>query len=521
MAAAWCAFYRLGVTIPPGVGHGSKIWAYLKPWHYYYKDNNGKITDFNFWNVEAVSTTGPCLPPPIMQTAFGHAQPQPWTLKGVTARPDSYEGYLCVNRQNMSRKHDERFFFLHPTDPNIPLDHDQVHAWTSLIENYQEQHERAIQKGKLKPDIPGIPFFSRHISTGPGQLSVGERTLKDGDLCYAKVEQVAGSWVVRGLYPVMISRKLHEKSPLDLLRKSLCPATRFEDLSPADRVFGWVNQSPEQAKAVSQISVKNRPPTAWRSLVQVGPVSCQTSKELAICNQSITLAILGQPKPQQGRFYVGNSEGRAQTDQPDTEQAGYRKENRLRGPKVYPHHAQGVQPQEAYTTQRSDQNRTIKRHVNPETKFTFDLHITNLSAFELGALVWLLSLPPKHFLRLGLGKPLGFGSVGAELLPDSRIADGAMWIEALRTGTGKPTSIDLAPFARVFQEELDRSNLRPLLQAFLTASRGFGDLPIHTPRRQGAHPSDGKQYKWFVENDNQHHRHTLPDLDGDVSLPLL
>ena len=48
-------------------------------------------------------------------------------------------------------------------------------------------------------------------------------------------------------------------------------------------------------------------------------------------------------------------------------------------------------------------------------EFGFDLHVTNLSRVELGALLWLLALPSDHFHRLGGGKPLGFGSVRLEM----------------------------------------------------------------------------------------------------------
>ena len=40
---------------------------------------------------------------------------------------------------------------------------------------------------------------------------------------------------------------------------------------------------------------------------------------------------------------------------------------------------------------RQELNRSIRAWVAPETTFTLDLHITNLSQIELGALVWLLT----------------------------------------------------------------------------------------------------------------------------------
>ncbi|GIW92469.1 MAG: hypothetical protein KatS3mg110_0510 [Pirellulaceae bacterium] len=60
-----------------------------------------------------------------------------------------------------------------------------------------------------------------------------------------------------GLYPVNISRKLFDVAPLDLLPESLRPADAISKLSPADRVFGWVNQEGKGA---------------YRGQIRIGPV---------------------------------------------------------------------------------------------------------------------------------------------------------------------------------------------------------------------------------------------------------
>ena len=47
---------------------------------------------------------------------------------------------------------------------------------------------------------------------------------------------------VKDLFPVMISRELYECSPKELLDESLQPAKSLDQLSPADRLFGWTPQ---------------------------------------------------------------------------------------------------------------------------------------------------------------------------------------------------------------------------------------------------------------------------------------
>ena len=78
--------------------------------------------------------------------------------------------------------------------------------------------------------------------------------------------------------------------------------------------------------------------------------------------------------------------------------------------------------------QRDNQNRSIQCWIKPGTVFTSDLHIANLSVVELGALLWLLSLPADYYHRLGGGKPLGFGSVRLEIdAVKTRLSDGNGW----------------------------------------------------------------------------------------------
>ena len=54
---------------------------------------------------------------------------------------------------------------------------------------------------------------------------------------------------------------------------------------------------------------------------------------------------------------------------------------------------------------------TLINPVKPHTKFKFRIYFENLSDVELGALLFVLNLPENHYYKLGMGKPLGLGSV--------------------------------------------------------------------------------------------------------------
>jgi CRISPR-associated protein (TIGR03986 family) len=476
-------------------------------------------------------------------------------------------GYVCVTNRNIDRKHDERVFFTNRSGPLYqPLTEVLCQQWKELITNYQTIHETERAAGRNCPPALNNSEWSRQVVGGPA-----ERQLSAGTLCYAACRNAT----VTALYPVMISRRLFEAAPLLLLPPELRPATLLSQLSPADRVFGWVKQNGKGA---------------YRGNLRVGPVTCVTLD--AIINfprPGLPLAILGQPKQQQARFYAARTnQGEAQVNRLSKEQAGYQTGKGLRGRKVYPHHV-GLtdeywnQPTEDRTQhrvaghfqeyrrphkpeleeyqdergrsntrlllnsdgtyalmtgeaneQRDDQNRSVLGWVRQKAEFFFDLQVTNLSPVELGALLWLLS-PEISFHRLGGGKPFGFGSVRLNIQDaETFLYNGRDWsrfYESLDAIT--LPQVDRQATITAFKQAIVAAygsqgstfEMVPFIRAFRRAAEGFTTgLPIHYPRaRQPGQTSpvpphpDGLAYEWFVTNDRTEHNqviegHALPDL---------
>ncbi len=342
-------------------------------------------------------------------------------------------------------------------------------------------------------------------------------------------------------------------APADLLPASLRPATSLQQLSPADRVFGWVNQ---------------RGKGAYKGNVRIGPVMCGTNDSIEnFGTPGLPLAILGQPKPQQARFYVAkNQSGEAQNKGLTKEEAGYSSGKGLHGRKVYPHHnglpnghwdnavvdrtqravnghfQEYRRPRLHGQEQRDNQNRSIQGWVKPGTEFTFDIHVTNLSQVELGALLWLLSLPDNHYHRFGGGKPLGFGSVRLEIdAANTHLYDGKEWKQIYSTFDEVPTTeADRTEIVQAFQDAVRTSfgspasfeNV-PFIAAWLKMATGHEDtLPTHYPRARQQGRGDpvppnpeGLAYEWFVANDRTGHNGgpqvSLPNLANDGGLPML
>lgn len=520
MYAAWLAGGMKFTRSTGEPAHRQAVGCWLELWQRTAWDRrNNRFRDdqrFEYWKVVAIAPHGeplasppPTPPRPAVPNA-NHHTPLGEPLRFVA------DGSVCMTGFNFDRKHDERVFFTDsPTPPTpIPLTDDHRAAWANLIRDYRTNQD--LVNGKPRPGALREAGWSRHMTDDT------ELTLSDGSLAYARLD-AAGR--VQELFPVMISRKLYEKSPRQLVPASLLPATACKELSPADRVFGWVSQVKATAEAGEP---------AHKSLVRVGPVTCEGVDAIQTHNAPVTLAILGQPKPAQGRFYVGDAKGFAQRAGGTKEERGYQGDvakktgNRVRGPKVYPHHRHGLVGDHYKTPPgpkaKSNQNRSVAEWVREGTAFAFDVHVTNLSAVELGALYWLLSSDSGRFLRLGLGKPLGFGSVRAEVA-GACVNTGAEWVKAVPTG--RPPAVDLTAVKAKFVEAITAANA-DLLKAFGIAAEGFTDLPVHYPPaqpEQRAAPGEegGKHFQWFAANEgsgrNIGQRLSLPELTTDPALP--
>ena len=202
--------------------------------------------------------------------------------------------------------------------------------------------------------------------------------------------------------------------------------------------------------------------------------------------------------------------------------------------------------------QTDSQNRSITGWIKPDTVFSATLYVQNLQPEEVGALLWLLSLPEGHYFRLGYGKPLGFGSVRLEIDPD-RCVNGCLplgtdedWKKyyaafdacspATLGGAQREVCLrafkasmvaaygSLLPDSETADEE--RFDDLPFIQGFVQVLSGpQKDAPIHYPRDpregNGAKPNPkGENFRWFVANEGrQGGKLALPAVTDAKGLP--
>jgi CRISPR-associated protein (TIGR03986 family) len=373
---------------------------------------------------------------------------------------------------------------------------------------------------------------------------LSQRKLTEGILCYVELDADCDvndlqPIDVIALQPVTISRRLYSRKPEELLPESLHPAADISELSPADRVFGWVNQNNRQPKQ------KTSNANSYKGQLRIHSVNCQTSAQEAVTpfnGLGLPLAILGEPKPAQTRFYTSEDKKGTPIEQRADKQYGYDSSERgLRGRKVYPHH--GALPDGYWLNptddrnqeyrrpsgekERDSQNKSIKGWVTPKTEFTFDIDIVNLSDVELGALLWLLILPDNAYHRLGGGKPLGFGSVQLKIdWGNSDLRSGENWQQFYQSliQIEKPeVNFDelIAQYRHAVESAHKASFAKiPFIAAFERCIKGFEDgLPVHYPRISQQIDPEGKNYEWFTNNEAGEGL-SLPSLLSGESLPL-
>ncbi len=122
--------------------------------------------------------------------------------------------------------------------------------------------------------------------------------------------------------------------------------------------------------------------------------------------------ILSEPKPTAFQHYLAQPE-------PDSSKtlrhwSDDLSETEVRGFKRYWHKPGASDSDRFETGLRTDTQHTIIRPVRPRTRFAGRVRFENLGDLELGALLTALELPPTKRHHLGMGKPLGLGTVRIE-----------------------------------------------------------------------------------------------------------
>lgn len=464
-----------------------------------------------------------------------------------------FRGFLCINNQNIERKHMERFFIAETHQGNvvkrIELADDVVRDYELLLDEIQEYHKRTLEKwredGHPNLSLPKPkeengetkyePAFSRHVLQN-------DPCLKSGELVYALIEKTQHGPRVKFIGPVAIPRIWYDDAIASRMGSARSKCERIDELCPACRMFGWVEGELEEARQdkcgnqtenSAKTKQSEKDPPAYRGRLQFTHATLQDKKSK--CTNA-TLAILSSPKPTTFRFYL-----RPQNGKPERKQGARPWEvnwnaagMEIRGRKFYRHHKIAKKGEfERAGGKRDEQNRTAHEIIGAGARFTFAIRYENLAPVELGALLWSLEMQPDMNHRLGFARPLGFGSVKISIREARIYRYHDRYRDLEETGFEEKTEEMLAAWKKKyvshFKQAMEQAYGKPFdaleniqdLRALLADSQP--DLPIHYPRSSPEPDPEGKNFEWFVGNNRKEGPGYLLPLapDDDKGMPLL
>lgn len=579
--AAWLGCYRGRPTTYTGKAvpvHGDPVVALIEEWEAWTEEpkhrpcGQGGPGTCRFSYDKVVALERLCVPGSDSQTVVADPAAYEKQLNGLLPlRPGARRMVGWVHRTNQSapRKHDERVFGVldNSTPQRVSLgeaEWDSLRArWRTLIESYRAEAEDVIARRAARdrsaahddylpaqgPGKPAMPALS------PAAYEDWWRELKPGMTGYALID---GAGRILDLFPVSITRELTRLCPADLLPQGLTPPASAEAASPADRLFGALLARAGDGEEASG---------SLRGRLRFSALRCDQDGDEAIQTFASPepLAILAQPKAQQSRFYGAMDRwGNPYPHHSERKDHAAKDRQGLRGRKVYPHqrHVQAYawdperfewhqdvpfvgddpvewrRPRNGGQERRDKQNRSVRSWVRRHVSFRGVIHVHDAERADLGALLWLLSLPKRHFHRLGGGKPLGFGSVRITIDEEhTSLSSGGELQRALRELERPGNDVQAAELVAEFQDSVTRHDAFesatfdqvPRIATFLQCARGYQRSPVHYPRRDRVPDAEGKQYEWNRENERyeQHpeprhpNGYTLPPLGDDDSLPYL
>ena len=490
-------------------------------------------------------------PEPLSEHLSGYEDPAELgtSLKLVAGTgPRTVRGVLSATGRSIDRKRYERLFVTTARDVLVPVTEEHRRSWTSVVESYlgaSRYHDPAdglerswhVEHAEEIKDLPAAPaggpprFLPVYVSgpdgRRPGDGAGPERAAGKGTGSPTILE----AQEVARVHPVMIGRLPFDGSPLDLLDPTLRPATDLSELSPADRLFGWSADGPDPSR------YGRRESCGYRGRLSVRTVACRDGNwRRKLPGQGVVMAPLSAPQPTQFRFYAARDPQGRPVRRRAGKGTGYAPGTGLRGRK---HYRWSDLPAGYWEPRMSEQDgerievrcgdraetryreyldpvtaptQTVRHRdwIRPGVTFDVEIFLDGVPTAEAGALLWLLLNSQEAPLRLGSGKPYGFGVVTAEIVwnddGDGGPEPTALWDgEAVAEGWRSlarpaPASRDrLEALADRF-ERLARRHplLSRTLAAYRAANRAVGH-PVHYPRSRERPMAES--YEWFTENE--------------------
>lgn len=344
------------------------------------------------------------------------------------------EGRLVISGDMQGKK--KEFVFLLP-EQNA----EEIEILDKLIERFHDDDQiTRWQRNAFKKDKPRLNvrqrdgFLSRDLS-------------KEGDPVFFLRENGELTFFGRA----KMFRLPYSQSPFDLVPKYL---HRDSDTDLAEAIFGYIpNEADKQGRAgrvyFSDARFEKAENDVW------------------LPEGIITPKILSGPKPTTFQHYLVQDDGKGHNPDDKKTLAHYGtppEETVIRGHKLYWHQgpvggsdiqeARQDDPDKNRSGWKNDTQHTQIKPVNKGVTFRFKVHFENLRDYELGALLWALNLPDNCRHKIGMGKPLGLGSV--KITPSLVLSNRKQRYQQLFDGddwqTAEEQISDLDSFKQAFEQ---------------------------------------------------------------------
>lgn len=490
----------------------------------------------------------------------------PWEegmeAKGYTRGIFRGLGLWTADRQKDDPPHTKIHEFFIPYTPDME-------QWTTipvLPTALDCFHELADQRTSDEPEknLPYEPLGTRKRKAGD------KLRLKAGDIVYFRPEQVAGKSVITevSFSSIWRGRVEHEGRGADTraffaaLSSDLLPLHPGRgQLTLAEQLFGTVEVRDKQQQAeikdpafslASRLRIshgllsESRPEGAYQPYQEWLPDSlCQFIKESG--KPDLPLKNLASPKPPSPALYF--------TEKTPDEETGpkavrkhelspskhlplgrkfylRRQPGKLRGSQIF------IDPDNLFEQGIAKQHQSVHQFVRPGTEFEFHLQFDNLSALELGLLLYVIQPTAEFRHQIGHGKPLGLGQMQLLVSDLQLVARQARYLtDELTSERSHSAHAEVGTLISGFRAWASKNKLTEVLSALeLLGTPPADDLPIHYPQaletdpdryqsqpiKRGTSAFEKEQFRWFVQNEKlKSGQQYLESLIGQTHLPTL
>jgi len=310
------------------------------------------------------------------------------------------------------------------------------------------------------------------------------------------------------------------------LSPRLLPLHNFRPLSPAELIFGVVAENPESRQT-------KRGAFALASRVRVSD-ALPTAGQSDLLGERITLKILSSPKASEVTapasslpgvaspctvLYMKNREGRSSYIPKETLRPGL---HIPQGRKFYLHH-QVAAGQTPWRTQvrPPDPNANQKNSVQPINsgkRFEFTVQFDNLHPIELALLLYALKPTDQFRHKLGMGKPLGLGTVTVTIEEQRQVLREQRYTLA-GLAANRATKPNWFPGLRNAAAQQVPAEIHQAIVALGEQAPPAGQ--VRYPLTVSQTDLEGETFKWFVENQRTRTRWLKPISENQGKLPPL